>query len=82
MPPQVGAEANCTKPICCRNFNSTDEAVSIPAGPNGNSQCDSPISLADSLIDAVGSIGAKFVIFTGDVAERLVFSVWPEGVLT
>ena len=70
---QVGAEANCTKPICCRNFNSTEEVVTDPAGPNGNSRCDSPITLADSLIDAVRSIGAEFVIFTGDVVEGWSF---------
>ncbi|KAF5392860.1 hypothetical protein D9757_000989 [Collybiopsis confluens] len=67
----VGSEANCTKNICCRNF--TDEIgkpITEPAKRFGNSKCDSPTSLADSMLDAVNAINAKFVIFTGDVVAH------------
>lgn len=42
-----------------------------PAGPNGNSKCDSPVSLADSMLEFAQKAGssAKFSIFTGDVVE-------------
>jgi sphingomyelin phosphodiesterase len=66
----VGADANCTKNICCRAFADEDgKPISIPAGPNGNSKCDSPGSLADSMLNFVNDINPKFVIFTGDVVE-------------
>ncbi|KAI0311070.1 sphingomyelin phosphodiesterase [Amylostereum chailletii] len=67
----VGADANCTKNICCRDFADHTGPITEPAGPFGNSQCDSPIDLAQSMLGAVGSLGkgAKFAIFTGDVVE-------------
>ncbi|KAI0316611.1 sphingomyelin phosphodiesterase [Amylostereum chailletii] len=67
----VGAEASCTKPICCRNFADHTGAVTTAAQPFGNSKCDSPVDLAASFLSAVGTIGkgAKFAIFTGDVEE-------------
>ncbi|KAJ7622053.1 sphingomyelin phosphodiesterase [Roridomyces roridus] len=64
----VGAEANCTKPICCRDFST--QRPTVPAGPNGNAQCDSPISLADSMLAEIERIGPDFSIFTGDVVEH------------
>ncbi|KAF9265105.1 sphingomyelin phosphodiesterase [Marasmius fiardii PR-910] len=67
----VGSEANCTKPLCCRNFSDNNgSAISDPAEPNGNAKCDSPISLADSMLEAVNVINAKFVISTGDVVDH------------
>ncbi|KIK68505.1 hypothetical protein GYMLUDRAFT_35936 [Collybiopsis luxurians FD-317 M1] len=66
----VGAEANCTKNICCRNFaDEAGDPITDPAQPFGNSKCDSPPDLADSMLEAVNSFNAKFVIFTGDVVE-------------
>ncbi|KAJ3759690.1 sphingomyelin phosphodiesterase [Lentinula raphanica] len=66
----VGSEANCTKNICCRNFaDEAGDPITDPAQPFGNSKCDSPISLADSMLEAVNSFNAQFVIFTGDVVE-------------
>ncbi|KAG7095381.1 hypothetical protein E1B28_006138 [Marasmius oreades] len=64
----IGSEANCTKPLCCR-ASSDDSPISDPAQPNGNMRCDSPISLADSMLEAVNAINPKFVIFTGDVVD-------------
>ncbi|EIN09661.1 sphingomyelin phosphodiesterase [Punctularia strigosozonata HHB-11173 SS5] len=73
----VGSEANCTKPICCRNFEDQTGSVTEPAEPNGNSRCDSPVSLADSMLEAAQHFGgsARFSIFTGDVVEGEVWLV-------
>jgi sphingomyelin phosphodiesterase len=67
----TGSEANCTKPICCRNFADQTGPVTVPAGPNGNSACDSPVSLADSMLSAAQQFGSssRFSVFTGDVVE-------------
>ncbi|KAJ7336801.1 Metallo-dependent phosphatase-like protein [Mycena albidolilacea] len=75
-----GSEANCTKPICCRDFADSPTVPTLPAGPNGNSHCDSPVSLADSMLAAVESLKPKFSIFTGDVADRAVWLVNQSGV--
>ncbi|KIJ39838.1 hypothetical protein M422DRAFT_128512, partial [Sphaerobolus stellatus SS14] len=67
----LGSEANCTKNICCRNFSDQSGPVKDPAQPFGNSHCDSPPDLADSMLDATLEFApeAKFSIFTGDVIE-------------
>ncbi|KAJ7198282.1 sphingomyelin phosphodiesterase [Mycena pura] len=67
-----GSEANCTKPLCCRDFAGPPTTPpTVPAGPNGNSHCDSPVPLADSMLEAVERLKPAFSIFTGDVVERL-----------
>ncbi|KAJ6577051.1 sphingomyelin phosphodiesterase [Mycena vulgaris] len=71
----TGSEANCTKPICCRDFADSPTTPTLPAGPNGNSHCDSPVPLADSMLEAVERLRPKFSIFTGDVAERAVWLI-------
>ncbi|KAJ7472599.1 sphingomyelin phosphodiesterase [Mycena latifolia] len=77
-----GSEANCTKPICCRDFSDSPTTPTLPAGPNGNSHCDSPVPLADSMLEAVERLNPKFSIFTGDVAERVVWLVNQSDVST
>ncbi|THV01290.1 sphingomyelin phosphodiesterase [Dendrothele bispora CBS 962.96] len=72
----VGAEANCTKNICCRNFpDQAGHNITEPAEPNGNHNCDSPTSLADSMLEVVNDINPKFIIFTGDVVEGATWLV-------
>ncbi|KAJ7716969.1 Metallo-dependent phosphatase-like protein [Mycena maculata] len=71
----VGSEANCTKPICCRDFADSPAIPTEPAGPNGNSHCDSPVSLADSMLEEIESLNPVFSIFTGDVVEGAVWLV-------
>jgi sphingomyelin phosphodiesterase len=66
----VGAEANCTKPICCRPDSSTSSNRSETAGPFGDPNCDTPPSLSELLIDQI-SKNNKFTIFTGDVVEGM-----------
>ncbi|KAI0050799.1 sphingomyelin phosphodiesterase [Auriscalpium vulgare] len=66
----VGADANCTKSICCRNFGDETGPATEPAGPFGNAHCDSPADLSQSMLRAIagGELGfkAKFAVFTGD----------------
>ncbi|KAJ6460506.1 sphingomyelin phosphodiesterase [Mycena sanguinolenta] len=66
----VGSEANCTKSICCRDFPDSPAIPTEPALPNGNSNCDSPISLGDSMLEEVERLNPRFSIFTGDVVVR------------
>ncbi|KAF9542904.1 sphingomyelin phosphodiesterase [Agrocybe pediades] len=71
----VGADANCTKPICCRNFADQAGPVEVPAGPSGSANCDTPTTLVQSMLRAVASQGTQFNIFTGDVVEAAVWLV-------
>ncbi|KAK7054337.1 hypothetical protein VNI00_003531 [Paramarasmius palmivorus] len=71
----VGSEANCTKPLCCRNFADQNGLVTIPAPPFGDATCDTPIPLADSMLEAINAIDPKFVIFTGDIVEGATWLV-------
>jgi sphingomyelin phosphodiesterase len=80
---QVGAEANCTKSICCRDFDDSPAVPTVPAGPNGNSHCDSTITLADSMLEEVERLNPRFSIFTGDgefflvlVGRYIEFIIW------
>ncbi|KAJ7675218.1 sphingomyelin phosphodiesterase [Mycena rosella] len=76
-----GSEANCTKPICCRDFADSPMTPTLPAGPNGNSNCDSPVPLADSMLEAVERLNPKFSIFTGDASFPLL-SLLPQETST
>ncbi|KAJ6450148.1 sphingomyelin phosphodiesterase [Mycena sanguinolenta] len=71
----IGSEANCTKSICCRDFADSPATPTVPALPNGNSHCDSPVSLADSLLEEVERLNPQFSIFTGDVVEGATWLV-------
>ncbi|KAJ6488326.1 sphingomyelin phosphodiesterase, partial [Mycena vulgaris] len=71
----VGAEANCTKSICCRDFDDSPAVPTVPAGPNGNSHCDSTITLADTLLEEVDRLNPRFSIFTGDMVEGATWIV-------
>ncbi|KAJ7342351.1 Metallo-dependent phosphatase-like protein [Mycena albidolilacea] len=73
--PTVGAEANCTKSICCRDVDDSPAVPTVPAGPNGNSHCDSTITLADTLLEEVDRLNPRFSIFTGDVVEGATWIV-------
>ncbi|KAJ7067511.1 sphingomyelin phosphodiesterase [Mycena amicta] len=71
----VGSEANCTKSICCRDFDDSPAVPTVPAEPNGNSHCDSPVSLADSMLEEIERLDPRFSIFTGDVVEGAIWLV-------
>ncbi|CAI7640204.1 unnamed protein product [Penicillium manginii] len=76
---EVGANYNCTKNICCRPYTAADAPgnTSYPAGEYGNSKCDSPLSLEESMYKAIEQLvpDANFTIFTGDVVEGAVWLV-------
>lgn len=80
----TGASYNCTKNICCRPYTAADEpgVTDYPAGPYGNSECDSPVSLEESLYTAIEDLvpDRAFTIFTGDVVEGAVWLVTDEEV--
>lgn len=80
----TGASYNCTKNICCRPYTAADEpgVTDYPAGPYGNSECDSPVSLEESLYKAIEDLvpDRAFTIFTGDVVEGAVWFVTDEEV--
>ncbi|RFU32817.1 hypothetical protein B7463_g3493, partial [Scytalidium lignicola] len=68
----TGASYNCTKPICCRPY-TTDDApgnTDYPAGPFGNTNCDAPLSLEQSMVTAIEKLSPAFTIFTGDVVAH------------
>ncbi|EPQ52297.1 sphingomyelin phosphodiesterase [Gloeophyllum trabeum ATCC 11539] len=75
----VGAEVNCTKPICCRHYDDQESKkghnIKVEARHHGERNCDSPPSLADSMLSAVQEAApdAMFSLFTGDVAEAAVW---------
>ncbi|KAJ5089429.1 hypothetical protein N7532_008113 [Penicillium argentinense] len=76
---ETGANYNCTKNICCRPYTESDAPgnTSFPAGGYGNSNCDSPLTLEESMYGAIEHLvpDASFTIFTGDVVEGAVWLV-------
>ncbi|KAI1113687.1 Metallo-dependent phosphatase-like protein [Nemania sp. NC0429] len=73
-----GADANCTKFICCRNYadGPTPGEEVRPAGPNGEHTCDSPLVLEQSMYKAIRRLvpDAAFSIFTGDIVDHAVWN--------
>ncbi|KAH8896938.1 calcineurin-like phosphoesterase [Thozetella sp. PMI_491] len=76
---EAGASYNCTKNICCRDYTAADAPGNndFPAGVFGNTACDTPVTLEESLYAAVQTLvpNRAFTIFTGDVVEGAVWSV-------
>lgn len=74
---KVGANANCTKNICCRDFPDSPppDQITDPAQPFGNSRCDSPPNLAQSMLDSLKANipHSEFAVFTGDVVEGTLY---------
>ncbi|KAI9640694.1 hypothetical protein NHQ30_011003 [Ciborinia camelliae] len=76
---EVGANTDCTKPICCRPYTSADAPGNNdnPAGEYGNYKCDAPVSLEESMYAAIKTIApdATATLFTGDIVEGAVWLV-------
>ncbi|XXH00467.1 hypothetical protein Hte_006812 [Hypoxylon texense] len=72
-----GANANCSKPICCREYTDGDKTgnTDSPAGPHGEHTCDSPARLEESMYAAIREIApdAAFSLFTGDIVDHAVW---------
>ncbi|KAF5314518.1 hypothetical protein D9611_007116 [Ephemerocybe angulata] len=76
----VGADAACTKPVCCRKYaDQAGKPVQTPAKPNGMRNCDTPPSLTQNLLNSIGA-NNKFSIFTGDIVEAAVWLVTQDEV--
>jgi len=71
---KVGADASCTKPICCRHYADKQGPITTPAGPFGHRHCDTPPALVQQLLKNIGADN-KFSIFTGDLVEGAVWLV-------
>ena len=65
----------CSKPICCRSWSEeySPENTAYPCGPFGNTKCDTPQTLQESLHAAIAGINPEFSIYTGDV---VVHDIW------
>ncbi|ATY60770.1 Sphingomyelin phosphodiesterase [Cordyceps militaris] len=74
----VGTNTQCTKPVCCRPYTTSDEVgeTQNPAGPFGDHNCDTPESLERSMYDAIRKVvpDAAFSIFTGDIVDHHIWS--------
>lgn len=70
----VGSNARCNKPLCCRG-EPVGPLGRHPAGPFGDHQCDTPVALLDSMLDAVKAFApdAQGLFYTGDAIDH---SVW------
>jgi sphingomyelin phosphodiesterase len=59
--------------LCCRPYTAEDAhgLTDYPAAPYGNHNCDSPLSLEESLCVAIDQHAhdAAFTLFTGDIVE-------------
>lgn len=64
----TGSSFNCSEPICCHVFSPSEAPGVTPfgAGPFGHSNCDAPVSLEESMYDAIRKIvpGRSFTIFS------------------
>ncbi|PHH61879.1 hypothetical protein CDD81_7743 [Ophiocordyceps australis] len=74
---QTGANADCSKPICCRPYTEADAPGNAKraAGPFGDHKCDVPHSLEESMYRAINQLvpDAAFSMFTGDIVDH---GVW------
>ncbi|UKZ47975.1 hypothetical protein TrVGV298_002211 [Trichoderma virens] len=72
----TGSNANCSKPMCCRNYTLADEPGhnDAPAGPFGEHNCGSPPSLEESMYQAIQELSPDFSIFTGDIVDHAIWN--------
>ncbi|KAJ3556752.1 hypothetical protein NP233_g11907 [Leucocoprinus birnbaumii] len=65
-----GAEVECTKNICCRNYaDKAGKPIQQPAGILASHNCDTSTGLAESMLRATSAQDVSFSIFTGDIIE-------------
>nr|UBK24973.1 phospholipase C [Rasamsonia emersonii] len=76
---ETGSNYNCTKPICCRPYTAEDAPgnTTTPCGPYGNTKCDAPLSLEESMFAAIKALNPQpaFSIYTGDVVAHDIWLV-------
>ena len=66
-----------------RSYTTNDSPGhnNAPAGPNGDHQCDVPVSLEESMYNAIKTIvpDAAFSLFTGDIIDHAVWTTTQNG---
>lgn len=76
---EEGTETQCSKPICCRREYTNTESITEKASPWGSFQCDSPLSLIESMLEYIpeASPHTSFAIMTGDIPPHEVWETLP-----
>ena len=76
---EEGSNWNCTKPMCCRSWTDADKPgkTNYPAGPYGNTRCEPPVTLEESMYSAIKPLVSDpgFSLFTGDAIESFVWGI-------
>lgn len=74
---EPGSSYKCSKPICCRSWSDeyAPGNTEYPCGPFGNTKCDPPQILQESLHAAIADIDPEFSIYTGDVVAHDIWLV-------
>ncbi|CAI7634968.1 unnamed protein product [Penicillium crustosum] len=74
---EPGSSYKCSKPICCRSWSDeyAPGNTGHPCGPFGNTKCDPPQILQESLHAAIADINPEFSIYTGDVVAHDIWLV-------
>lgn len=71
----VGASFNCTEGLCCHAYTPSEApgVTPYPAGPFGNNNCDTPVSLEDNMYNAIKEIVPEraFTVFSRCHAQIL-----------
>lgn len=80
---QPGANAFCSKPLCCRSWTEDDAPGhnDAPCGPLGDPHGDSPSQLEASMMAAVAALDPAFTLYTGDVPAHDIWMVNRTSVL-
>ncbi len=78
---QVGSEAKCDEPICCRTGNSSASQLTVDttmaAGYWGSlAKCDLPMQTFDLFLSEVKAINPDFIIWTGD---NTAHDIWAQS---
>jgi sphingomyelin phosphodiesterase len=65
---EVGSEADCGLPVCCKRSQKDSDVIRQPASKYGSMGCDCPIRALHELMELVTSMqdDIDFVIYTGD----------------
>lgn len=74
---QIGAEALCGDPLCCRSQPGDGELTKRPAKWIGDYQCDSPAALVREVIRYAHEIAPNpdFIMSTGDLPPHDLWSL-------
>lgn len=83
---ETGSSWNCTEGMCCRMYDTADAPgnTTTPCGPYGNTNCDSPLSLEESMFASIQAMdpAPAFSIYTGDVVAHDIWAVDEDEILT